>query len=66
MNWRLRKEIAGSGANGDLNAHHIDLARFLVGEIGEVVGMQKTFITERPAEGRSSGSRPRPAKGPRR
>ena len=25
------------------------------GEIGEVVGMQKTFITERPAEGRSSG-----------
>ncbi len=55
MNWRLRKEIAGSGANGDLNAHHIDLARFLVGEIGEVVGMQKTFITERPAEGCSSG-----------
>ena len=25
------------------------------GEIGEVVGMQKTFITERPAEGTSSG-----------
>lgn len=55
MNWRLRKEIAGTGANGDLNAHHIDLARYLVGEIGEVVGMQKTFITERPAEGKSSG-----------
>jgi len=55
MNWRLRKEIAGTGANGDLNAHHVDLARFLVGEIGEVVGMQKTFISERPAEGRSSG-----------
>jgi predicted dehydrogenase len=55
MNWRLRKEVAGSGANGDLNAHHVDLARFLVGEIREVVGMQKTFITERPAEGRSSG-----------
>jgi predicted dehydrogenase len=55
MNWRLRKEVAGTGANGDLNAHHIDMARFLVGELGEVVGMQKTFITERPAEGRSAG-----------
>jgi predicted dehydrogenase len=55
MNWRLRKEAAGSGAHGDLGAHSIDLARFLVGEIGEVVGMKKTFITERPAEGTSMG-----------
>jgi predicted dehydrogenase len=55
MNWRLRKETAGSGSNGDLNSHHVDMARFLVGEIAEVVGMQKTFITERPAEGRSAG-----------
>ena len=55
MNWRLRKEAAGSGAHGDLNAHHVDLARFLVGDIAEVVGVQKTFITERPAEGRSAG-----------
>lgn len=55
MNWRLRKEAAGSGAHGDLGAHSIDLARFLVGEIAEVVGMKKTFITERPAEGTSDG-----------
>jgi predicted dehydrogenase len=55
VNWRLRKDAAGSGANGDLNAHHVDMARFLCGEIGEVVGMKKTFITERPAEGRSAG-----------
>lgn len=55
MNWRLRKDAAGSGAHGDLGAHSIDLARFLVGEIGEVVGMKKTFITERPAEGTSDG-----------
>ena len=55
MNWRLRQEAAGSGAHGDLGAHSIDLARFLVGEIGEVVGMKKTFITERPAEGTSTG-----------
>jgi len=55
MNWRLRAETAGSGAHGDLGAHSIDLARFLVGEISEVVGMKKTFIGERPAEGTSSG-----------
>ena len=55
MNWRLRKEVAGSGAHGDLNAHLVDLGRFLVGEIREVVGLLRTFITERPGEGTSSG-----------
>lgn len=46
--WRLRKEIAGSGALGDLGAHILDLARFLVGEIDSVSGLMKTFIDERP------------------
>ncbi len=46
--WRLRKELAGSGAHGDLNAHIIDLAHWLVGPIAEVTGMMKTFITKRP------------------
>ncbi len=46
--WRLQKEVAGSGAHGDLNAHLIDMARFLVGEITEVSGMMETFIKQRP------------------
>lgn len=46
--WRLRKDIAGSGALGDLGAHTIDIARWLVGEISEVVGMSETFVKERP------------------
>jgi predicted dehydrogenase len=46
--WRLEKKLAGSGALGDLAAHSVDLARFLVGEISEVVGNFKTFIKERP------------------
>lgn len=46
--WRLRKEVAGSGAHGDLNSHIIDLARYLVGEFDQVVGAQETFIKERP------------------
>ena len=51
MVWRLDKTTAGSGALGDLAAHSIDLARFLVGEITEVSGDLKTFITERPLPG---------------
>jgi len=46
--WRLQKKIAGSGAHGDLNAHLIDMTRYLVGEFEEVIGMSKTFIKERP------------------
>ncbi|MCL2604070.1 MAG: Gfo/Idh/MocA family oxidoreductase [Defluviitaleaceae bacterium] len=46
--WRLDKNVAGSGSHGDLGAHVIDLARFLVGEFSAVIGMSKTFIKERP------------------
>ena len=46
--WRLDRNKAGSGALGDIAAHSIDLARFLVGEIAEVAGHLQTFIKERP------------------
>jgi predicted dehydrogenase len=46
--WRLQKGISGSGTHGDINAHIIDLARYLVGEFGEVCGLMHTFIKERP------------------
>jgi len=46
--WRLRRSVAGSGALGDLGAHIIDLARFLVGEVSSVCGLTETFIKERP------------------
>lgn len=48
MVWRLDKSVAGSGALGDLGAHIIDLARFLVGEPARLSAMTKTFIPERP------------------
>jgi predicted dehydrogenase len=54
--WRLRKEVAGSGALGDLGAHIIDLAHFLVGPITGVVGTAETFIRERPLEEASGGA----------
>jgi len=56
MIWRLDKKLAGSGALGDLGAHIIDLARFLVGEPKSVMAMTRTFITERPlSDGSGTG-----------
>ncbi len=52
--WRLRKEVSGSGAHGDINAHIVDLARFLVGEFREVCGLMNTFIKKRPLEDKSA------------
>lgn len=50
LTWRYQKKYAGSGAHGDLNAHIVDLARFITGqEIVEVSGaLLETFIDERP------------------
>jgi len=50
MVWRLRKDVSGSGALGDIGSHIIDLARFLIGEPKSVSAIVKTFIKERPAE----------------
>jgi predicted dehydrogenase len=47
--WRFQGKLAGSGAHGDLNAHIIDMARFITGEeVTEVVGaLEETFVKER-------------------
>ena len=48
--WKLNRAIAGSGPHHELNSHIIDLALYLVGRINRVVGMEETFIKQRPAE----------------
>ncbi len=47
--WRFQGKLAGSGAHGDLNAHIVDMARFITGEeVVEVVGaLEETFVKER-------------------
>jgi predicted dehydrogenase len=47
--WRFDKKLAGSGAHGDLNAHIIDMTRFVTGqEITEICGaISETFIKQR-------------------
>ncbi|MEH0417188.1 Gfo/Idh/MocA family protein [Streptomyces sp. B21-083] len=52
LTWRLRKETAGSGALGDLGAHIVDLAQYLVGEpLAGVSALTETFVRERPLPG---------------
>ena len=47
--WRFDKKLAGSGAHGDLNAHIVDMTRFVTGEeVTEICGaIAETFIKER-------------------
>jgi predicted dehydrogenase len=59
LTWRFEKATSGSGAHGDLNAHIVDMTRFVTGqEITEVAGaIVETFIRERkrPATTASAG-----------
>jgi len=66
--WRFQKGRAGSGAHGDLNAHIVDLARFLTGEeIVEIHGaVSRTFITERALPAEAASGRSLRAKGGRK
>lgn len=62
--WRLDKDMAGSGALGDLGAHTIDLVHFLVGDndiagnVERLSGHLQTFINERSVEGTEDETRP--------
>ncbi|MEO5534110.1 MAG: Gfo/Idh/MocA family oxidoreductase [Pseudolysinimonas sp.] len=56
LTWRLQKEIAGSGALGDIGAHAIDLSQFVTGmNLTSVSGTLQTIITERPIQETSAG-----------
>ena len=46
--WRCSRELAGSGALGDLGAHAVSVAQFLMGDITEVSAQSQTIFTERP------------------
>ncbi|NPV86187.1 MAG: Gfo/Idh/MocA family oxidoreductase [Anaerolineae bacterium] len=47
--WRHDVKEGGSGAHGDMSAHTVDLARYLVGEFEAVNGVQEIFVKERPS-----------------
>jgi predicted dehydrogenase len=54
--WRLRRDVAGSGALGDIGAHIIDLTQYVAGQaITTVSALTETFVRERPLPSESSG-----------
>ncbi len=56
--WRLQKDLAGSGAIGDIGAHIVDMTQFVTGRLlTGVSALTETFIKERPlAAGPGSAS----------
>jgi predicted dehydrogenase len=48
FSWRFRRDLAGSGALGDLASHTINMAQHLVGGIEEVCAQAQTRIARRP------------------
>ncbi|MCY7396643.1 MAG: Gfo/Idh/MocA family oxidoreductase [Nocardioides sp.] len=48
LSWRFVNEYAGSGVLGDLVSHASDLARYVVGDLAELVSDSATFIADRP------------------
>lgn len=56
LTWRMKKELAGSGALGDIGAHAVDLAQFITGQrLTTVSGLLHTFVGERPLLADSQG-----------
>lgn len=48
IDWHCKRDLAGLGALGDLGAHIINMAHYLVGGIDAVCGDMQTVITHRP------------------
>ncbi|MGW7514090.1 Gfo/Idh/MocA family protein [Streptomyces sp. NPDC054796] len=56
--WRLRRELAGSGALGDLGAHAVDIAQHVAGSpLTGVSAQTETFVRERPLPGEGPDGR---------
>ncbi len=64
LTWRFQNDSAGSGVLGDLVSHGVDLGRYLVGEITELVCDTAIFIPRRPQAGGTTSHFSRGTGGP--
>jgi predicted dehydrogenase len=48
LSWRFERARGGNGVLGDLGAHGVDLARYLLGDIEALVADTAIFVPERP------------------
>ncbi|MGH9107769.1 MAG: Gfo/Idh/MocA family protein [Acidimicrobiales bacterium] len=56
LSWRFQRELAGTGATGDLLSHVVDLAQYVVGPISEISAHVATFYRTRPVLPIGSGT----------
>jgi predicted dehydrogenase len=63
FSWRFRRDLAGSGALGDLASHTINMAQYLIGEIEEVCAQTQTRIARRPVIESGTGYQAKAAAG---
>jgi levoglucosan dehydrogenase len=54
MGWKLRKAQSGGGALVDLGSHLIDMTRYLLGDVDQVLATTQTYVHRRPSEAGSS------------
>ena len=66
LSWRFQRDVAGSGALGDIASHVLDIARYLVGDVsgGQCAACAPTSMTARSPRDRTSS--PAPASSRRR
>jgi predicted dehydrogenase len=48
LSWRFERARGGTGVLGDLASHGVDLVRFLLGEVDDVIADTAIFIAQRP------------------
>ena len=56
LSWRFKKDLAGSGALGDLLSHVVDLVQYVVGPITDVTALLSTVHQQRPILPMGSGT----------
>ena len=56
LSWRFIRDLAGTGALGDLLSHVVDLVQYLLGPIDAVNALTRTVYTERPVLPMGSGT----------
>jgi predicted dehydrogenase len=56
LSWRFIRDLAGTGALGDLLSHVVDLVQYLLGPISAVNALTSTVYTQRPILPMGSGT----------
>src|SRR5690606_37410912 len=56
LSWRFKRDLAGSGAMGDLLSHVADLVQYVVGPVAQVSSLSSIVHAERPVLEMGSGT----------